>query len=527
MNNSVIEQDFINWCNQIHPDINPYIFIHRHIRYSEEYLPLIEETSTEMYNYVKQKKPNANFSLKGRIKSKRSFLIKSFVTMAKNIEAIFNNKYEPSEREKMFSTYFKFLSTDNPEKYNEIKKIAFNLIPTFDDFLDSFSIIFNKLSQEEKNKLVSRLGRTEDTYAYRLIVHSVDFPIKSIDVSSDSDFYIIDQDGNKMPINIATSLNPDKDIILSEENDKNYISINGKKEILNERNLLYPSNLPYNQQTLQNAQKDENGNVTLLNDSFIFNDTSHLNIIDIKINPTNHSFFITDSNGEVRNISSLLEKGNLKLKKCDEEALIKEVYDIYAIIQDFYKTHEIQSIQSRQKDYIANPKPITEYMSIHDSAIHTKYGYTLEGQDRTLKMDDDSKDESTRTGHDVYKKSKREDFLHYKILQKVLSQNPNAFDSSISTLMKILENGNVELSEILGKYILTTTMSNGVATSYQPPIDIVFKHIFHNTSSLSTSDSNDSLPKLDFSSYENFIASRKSRNHAIENESIFPDIYDD
>lgn len=528
MNNSKVKQDFINWCQQLHPDINPYLFIHRYTRYSEEYLPLIMDDMTSMHRYIREKEPNVNISLKGRIKSERSFYIKSFVTMAKNIRSIFDKENEISEREKMFEKYFKFLLTDNPEKYYELKKKTQAVTSAF-DYEESFRIIFEELSKEEQDNLVRRLGRTEDTFAYRVIVQSVDFPIKSIEPSKDSDskFYILDKNGNKLPIHTAINLNPDKDIIHSEENDKNYVLINGKKEILNERNLLYPSNLPSNQRNLKNAQKDENGNLTLLGDSFVCGDNSHLNIMDIKLNPTTDSILITDSNGEVRNVSSLLEKGSLKLRKYDEESLVKEVYDIDNIIQDYYKNHDIHSIKSRRKDYIAEPKPETQYMSIHDSAIHKEYGYTQEAQNRTLEMEDDAKDESTSLGHDFYKQAKLEKYRKNKILAKILSKNPNAFDSSTPTLMELLENNNVELPEILGKYILTTTMSNGISTSYQPSIDIVFNHTFHNASTLSTQSSNDSLPKLDFSSYKNYIASRKIRNQAIERNTVFPDIYED
>ena len=108
MENSIVEQDFINWCHSIHPDINPYIFIHRHRRYFDEYLPLIENDSTQIHQYLHSKKPNINFSLKGRVKSKRSFLIKSFICIAENIENIFSQATSNEEREKLFNKYFNF-----------------------------------------------------------------------------------------------------------------------------------------------------------------------------------------------------------------------------------------------------------------------------------------------------------------------------------------------------------------------------------------------------------------------------------
>lgn len=526
MNSSKVKEKFINWCSQLHPDVNPYVFIHRYTRYSEEYLPLIMDDMTSMHQFIHDNKPNVNVSFKGRIKSERSFYIKSFVTMAKNIKSIFDNENEVSERNKMFEKYFKFLLTDNPQKYQELQKLVPTIVTRY-DYESSFRIIFEQLTKNERDKLVYRLGRTEDTFAYRMIINSVDYSVKSIEHLSDSEFYILDSDNNQLPIHKALSINPNKDIIYSEEFDKKYIMVNGKKETLNDRNLLYPPNLPPIQRNLENALKDENGNLTLLRDSFVLGDNSVLDIMDVKFNSTNNSILITDSNGEVRNLSHLLQNSKIKLRKHDEDPLIKEVYTIDCLRQDYYDNHNIQSIHSRHKDYIANPRPETQYMSIHDSAIHKNYGYTQEGQLRTLEMEDSGKDETTRVGHDAYKKEKNKKFKENKILAKILSADPEAFDSSTPTLMELVKKGEVELPEILGKYILTTTISEGTSVSYQPSIDVIFNHTFHNAYVHSSQPSNDSLPPLDFSNYKSFIASRKIRNQAIEKTSNFPDIYDD
>lgn len=522
MNNSFIEQEFINWCNQIHPDINPYIFIHRHTRYSEEYLPLIEENMTNIHSAIRAKKPNVNFSLKGRIKSKRSFLIKSFRTIAENIEAIFSNSSDDAEKEQLIKKYFKFLINENPEKYEEIKKIITTVTPALNT-LDSFAVVFNKLSPDEKTKLVTRLGRTEDTFAYRPIIHSVDFPIKEIKKNSDNSFSIIDTEGNEIPIFTAIKFNPKTDII-SKENGIAHINVNGKLEKLNDRNLLYPQDISSNNRNLEHSLIDENGLATLLGDSLMLTSGESLDIISIEQNQKNNSIYITDSNGDYRNLSALLAKGKVKLRKHDEDTIIKELYNIYGIIQEYYTSHNLKSIASRYKDYIQNPKEKTEYMSIHDSSFNEIYGYTMEGQIRSIKMEDDSKNESSNVGHDFFKKEKINDFRKNSILAKILEQDITAFDSSTPTLMKILENRNVELSDILGKYILTTTTSDNKSISYQPPINVVFEHIFKNASSVS--DSSES-PILDFSSYKNFIASRKTRNNMRENESKFPDLYDE
>lgn len=526
MSSSKVKEKFISWCLQLHPDINPYLFIHRYTRYAEEYLPLIMDDMTSMHQFIHDKKPNVSISFKGRIKSERSFYIKSFVTMAKNIKAIFDNENEVSERNKMFEKYFKFLLKDNPQKYQELQKLVPTIVTQY-DYENSFRVIFEQLTKNERDKLVYRLGRTEDTFAYRMIINSVDFPVESIEPSSDSEFDILDHDDNQLPIHKAISIDPNKDIIYSEEDDKKYIMINGKREILNERNLLYPSHLLSSDRNVENAQKDENGNFTLLRDSFVLADNSILDIIDIKFNPINNSILITDSNGEVRNLSLLLQSSKIKLRKHDEDPLIKEIYTIERLRQDYYDTYNIQSIKSRHKDYIANPRPETKYMSIHDSAIHKNYGYTQEGQLRTLQMEDSGKDETTRVGHDAYKKEKNKRFKENKILAKILSSDPKAFDSSSPTLMELVKKREVELPEILGKYILTTTVAEGTSVSYQPSIDVIFDHTFHNAYVHSSHPPDNGLPPLDFSSYKNFMASRKIRNQAIEKSSGFPDIYDD
>ena len=212
MSSSTVEQNFIKWCNSLSPDINPYIFIHRYNRYYEEYLPLLKDIFTELHQYVHNQKPNSHSSLKGRIKSKRSFFIKTFIHIADNIKNIFDNTIDIDKRNKTFDKYFKFLLKSNPDKYEKIKKLAFDITPNFDDYSKIFSIIFNELSQEEKDNLITRLGRTEDTYAYRFIIQSIDFPIKSITHFPNGQFYIIDPDGNKIPINKAVRLNPKTDI---------------------------------------------------------------------------------------------------------------------------------------------------------------------------------------------------------------------------------------------------------------------------------------------------------------------------
>ena len=526
MSSSTVEQNFIKWCNSLSPDINPYIFIHRYNRYYEEYLPLLKDIFTELHQYVHNQKPNSHSSLKGRIKSKRSFFIKTFIHIADNIKNIFDNTIDIDKRNKTFDKYFKFLLKSNPDKYEKIKKLAFDITPNFDDYSKIFSIIFNELSQEEKDNLITRLGRTEDTYAYRFIIQSIDFPIKSITHFPNGQFYIIDPDGNKIPINKAVRLNPKTDIFYDEKTGITYVTLNGKKEPLNEKNLLYPNNLPANKHTLQNAKKDENGNLILLYDSLILDDNTSLDIIDIKLNPQDNTIYVTDSNGDIRNLNNLLAKSSLKLSKYDDQYLIPDLYDSFNITQDFFVKNHICPIKSRYKDYIASPKSETFYRSIHSSVFHQNYGFTAEGQFRTQEMEDKAKDESTRGGHDAYKQSKSKEISDNLILSKILAEDPLAFDSSSPTLMKLIEDNNVDLSELLGRYLLTTTVSDGTSITYEAPINVIFEHTFHNVPSQSNL-SNNSMPRLDFSSYNNFISSKKSRNDYINESSDYLEIYDE
>ena len=186
MRNPKVENDFIQWCQYIHPDINPYIFFRRHIRYSDEYAPLLEDLMVKLHKELCRRLPNVNFSFKGRIKSKRSFLIKSFRTMAESINKLFPDQYPTDENEmkalqeqrsKNIEKYFKFLLKDRPPKIERYLKIK-NMIestPPEKGTLNGFRALFEQLTPDEKENLVIRLGRTEDTFANRIIVNDVDF----------------------------------------------------------------------------------------------------------------------------------------------------------------------------------------------------------------------------------------------------------------------------------------------------------------------------------------------------------------
>lgn len=538
MTNSLIEKEFIQWCQSLHPAFKAYTFIQRHSRYSIEYIPFFEKVLTKLHEKICQEKPNIDFYFRARTKSKRSFLIKTFVTIAENIVKLFPNELTEDseelekvikERDKAIETFFKFLIKENPEKYQEIS----NIIKTINPVLNSeecFRIIFSKLTTDEQEKLVTRLGRTEDAFAFRAIVRSVDFNISSITQNEDKTFEIKDEQGNIIPIRPAVKFNPTTDLI-EKENGSKYIVIDGKEILLDERNLLYPRNLKSYQRIFENAQKDSDGNLTLLYDSIVI-DSEHkrnneiFDILSITIDPNTNDIIVHNQYGESKNLSLLLTKNiKLKLKKSDDEYTKPALYDILNLIESYYKDNKIVSILSRFKDYVKFPKSFTNYMSIHISAFHKLFGYTIESQIRTQKMENDAKNENSEQGHDKYKESKLKRYMKNPILCRILKSNPLAFDSTTPTLLKILDNKNIELSELLPTYLLFTKVHNGSSACYQAPIDKSFEHTFQHTKHTHSNDT--SAPPLDTSNYDNFIISRSDRLEFLNNDSPnVPDVYD-
>ena len=55
--------------------------------------------SFNLHEELSTRCPNINFSFRGRIKSKRSFLIKTFRTMAENIEKLFPEQIPTDDTE--------------------------------------------------------------------------------------------------------------------------------------------------------------------------------------------------------------------------------------------------------------------------------------------------------------------------------------------------------------------------------------------------------------------------------------------
>lgn len=548
MEKSKVESDFIGWCEYIHPDINPYIFFRRHLRYSAEYFPFLDKLMVNLHQELSNRLPNVNFSFKGRIKSKRSFLIKTFRTMAESIEKLFPDQYPTDESEQKelqeqrirdIDYYLKFLVKDKPpkvERYLKLKK----MIETANlekGTLKNFKDFFDQLTTDEKESLVIRLGRTEDTFANRIIVNDVDFNIQSIKSNSDGQLEILDEQGNAIPISSSMQI-PADEITLDETDGNRYAIINGKRKRINSHNLLYNNELSAKDRTFANASKTSDGKITLFEDMLVIDDNEQFDVVStFTDSKTGDTMVIThqsretstntycEDNTNIINLSKLLRNGvNVKLKKFGNEYTEKALYDIRDAMYQYYDEKGTTRIWRRSKDYVKDPKEDSKYKSLHDSYFYEEIGYCLETQIRDLEMEQDCENKTTtnsantrlvtsHTSHDAYKKEKMKKWYENPILRPILEKNPEAFDSSTEILEKLLYNPDVALPDLLGKYIITAKVGPNKVERFVPEIDNVFEHTFHNPKAYKP-DSTDSFPPLDFSSYENFIRSRKIRNDA-------------
>ena len=546
-----IEQDFINWCAYIHPDINPYLFFRRHTRYYDEYAPFLEDLMVHLHEELCERLPNINFSFKGRIKSKRSFLIKSYRTMAESIEKLFPDQYPTDENEikalqeqrsKNIEKYFKFFLKETPPKIERFLEIK-NMIETTSSekgTLKGFRDLFDQLTPEEKEDLVIRLGRTEDTFANRIVVNDVDFNIQSIRSNPDGQLEILDEQGNAIPISSAIQV-PSDEVTLDENDGYRYAIIDGKRKKIREHHLLYPNELTAKKRTFDNASKTPDDKLTLFQDVLVINDEEQFNIVSTFTDPeTGDTMVIThqtnastsnkycEDNTNILNLSELLRNGaNLKLKKFDSEYTEKALYDIRDAMYDYYDHIGITRIWTRSKDYVKTPKEESKYKSLHDSYFYQKIGYSLETQIRDLEMEKDCENKpdinSTNTplitNHDTYKKDKMKKWSKNPILRHILEKDPESFDSSTEILEKLLYNPDVSLPDLLGKYIITAKVAKNRVEPFVAKIYQVFEHTFQNPKAY-IPDPNDPLPQLDFSSYEKFFSSRKIRIDAISRGNV-------
>lgn len=332
-----------------------------------------------------------------------------------------------------------------------------------------FSKILSALPPDLSQKLIEHFGRTEDLFAHRPVIRSIHFPL--IDLSRENGkLYFCDPDGNKRILNSAFSFSPEE--IIVKENKVKYIMIDGKEQILNERDLLYSPEISSQQRNLENAKKDENGRLTLLRDAIQTTNVetkehAFFNILQVHYDQDSNSFSVEDENGNIHDISSLLNhpKSQIDVYQYDEPSLIETIYHMENLEEKFYKKHGIVHISRKRKDYIAMPK-LNGYQSLHDSIFYPmrrlsdrltnkfepkRSGFAMESQKRTLLMNDMAEDNTTTIGHDHHKKNR------YQGLGNTASNDD---------ILTLINTPGVNLSDVLGRVIAVFKKADGEIGTY-------------------------------------------------------------
>ncbi len=319
-----------------------------------------------------------------------------------------------------------------------------------------FSKMINSLSPDLSKKLVEHFGRTEDLFAHRPVIRSIHFPLTDVSYE-EGKLYCYNTDGKKQIVHSAFSFSPED--IKTKENHVKYIMIDGKEQILNERDLLYSSELSSQQRKFENAKKDENGHLTLLRDAIQSTDLetncqTFFNVLQIYHDKNSNSISIEDEDGNLHDISSLVHdpKHQIEVYQYDEPSLIKAIYHLENLEEDFYKKHGIVHISRKRKDYIAMPK-LNGYQSLHDSIFYPmrrlgnksstksefkQSGFAMESQKRTLLMNDMAEDDSTTMGHDFHKKNRYQEFAN---------------SATNDDILALINTPGVNLSDVLGRVI--------------------------------------------------------------------------
>ena len=153
---------------------------------------------------------------------------------------------------------------------------------------------------------------------------------------------------------------------------------------------MYDSSVPAKERTFENAKKDAEGNYTFLRDAFVLADGTHLDITSIYYSPEYNSYFF-ESNGERKNLSTLINSSSVQLKKHDSKTCIEYAKKIDKLDLEFKKKHKYMPMEDRRKNYIDNPKPNSGYQSIHNSFYNSEFNFIIENQVRTKEMEEASK----------------------------------------------------------------------------------------------------------------------------------------
>ena len=506
------ENRFNNWTKMLRLDFDPSIFTKLYLKYTNDFSAIIEDLLKDLSKEIKTKFPDVDFYIKGRFKSETSYIYKTFLRLNSNISLLFDDSISNAEREPAIQTFFGFLK--DKEKFEYIKNQILNEVnnkynvSNIDDLniiLQNFKKILNSLSQPEKDAVIRRLGKTEDIFAYRVIVKSVSFDIKDITTSEDGTIKLIDHKGNELSVSPSVKLSSND--IYENAYGRKCALIDGVETELYDNNFLYDSSVPAKKRTFENAKKDTDGNYTLLRDAFVLSDGTHLDITSIYYSPEYESYFF-ESNGERKNLSSLINGSSIKLKKHDSQTCIEYAKKIDTVDLEFQKKYNYMPMEERRKNYIDYPKPNSGYQSIHNSFYNFVYNFIIENQVRTNEMEEASKMENSKTGHDEYKKDKMlKKTARRPILGIIKKSDPTAFDSSASTTMVLLSKNfsQIELYEVLPKYILVAPIGDYIS-SYVPNQDVVFNHFFAHIPKEKKAEIK-KLTGIDFTNFKSYLSS--------------------
>lgn len=530
---SYVEKEFIKWCEEFgfQSEKIGRIFIDEHSRYLIEYYPNIERFITGLYKQLRKEHPNISFSLKGRFKSKRSFLIKSFCKLAENITQLFDpaSQYRESDFEKFFSFLIAEYNSNDMVEMTDTQRKMYEAYIKIEEFLmgkqgavnsegktksqstttENLNYILSLLPPEAQNKLIRRLGRTEDTFAYKIVVHGIEYQIDNFSIDANGNLFALDSENKKIPILKSISINPEVDIHKDVKTGFEFIILpDGKRVPINELNLLYDKSITAENRNLANAKRDSNGNITVLGDAIVQSDGTDL---DISSDLSWHYDLKTNSlclhiGQKTINLSELK---NLKIKKYDEDSVIKATYALDSSAITYHNEHDFMHIPYRRKDYIKSPK-ITGYKSIHNSYI-SKNKIALEGQLKSLLMERRAKNETYDTGHDKYKLRKKVIKEQNPFVARISAQDPYATDSSTEAIIHLLsEHSDLKLEDILGNYMMVTSGADGTVLIYKPDIDFVFNHFFKYTRKDENGDL--ILNGINYRDYEHYLASLTTRD---------------
>lgn len=507
MSFSYIDEQFIEWCKKISPEINPYIFINEYAKYETEYRNKIKSVLKELYAEIHTKYPNVNFYMRGRIKSKLSSYIKTFLKLVENIDRLFSSKLTKDQREILIRKYFGYylnssidslaLDDKQADKYNNLKNLIFTLSSDSINSFDAFSIVLHNLTPEEQTFFIKKLGLTEDIFAYKLVIRDssqpAGFVISKFRTLENGTYEITTGNNKTISVSPSVKIDPSSEVRI-KSNGLIYVVINGHEYELNEQNLLYPKNISVRKRHLKNALRDSDNKITLLRDYLILPDGDIL-YIDAIFSSNNINYI--KSGGEIRNLDKLLKNPHVRLYKNDEVTLHQIAFEIETLCNQYLTSHGFHIFSYRRKDYITTPKQTGYGHTIHNSYVCRSDGYYAEGQigndyGENNYHSNSSLGEATAIDHDNYKREKIERMAaRNKVVQEILAAEPLALDSSSSAIKQLLyAHPEIPIKDVLPCYIVTVLTGKGIEIAdLSDAVELVFNYFFKN------------VPNFDYKTY--------------------------